>query len=59
MILDSEEQRNDLVSLLILVPVQGNLSQGVDRLVDRLKLYVQLIQQAKVEEKFKIGQDMK
>jgi len=51
MILDSEEQRNDLVSLLILVPVQGNLSQGVDRLVDRLKLYVQLIQQAKVEEK--------
>ena len=51
MILDSEEQRNDLVSLLILVPVQGNLSQGVDKLVDRLRLYVRLIQQAKVEEK--------
>jgi len=48
---DSEEQRNDLVSLLILVPVQGNLSQGVDKLVDRLRLYVRLIQQAKVEEK--------
>ena len=51
MILDSEEQRNDLVSLLILVPVQGNLSQGVDKIIDRLRFYVQLIQQAKVEEK--------
>jgi hypothetical protein len=51
MILDSEEQKQELLSLLVLVPIQGNLFQGIDKILDRIKLLIATIEKAKIEDK--------
>jgi len=49
MILDSEEQKQELLSLLAIVPFQGNISQGIDKMMDRVRQLMFLIQNAKIE----------
>ena len=51
MILDSEEQKQELLSLLSIVPFQGNIAQGIDKLMDKVRQLMVLIQMAKIEEK--------
>ena len=50
MILDSEQQKQNLISLLKLVPFQGNLSQGIDKLVNEVMDLIMLIEKAKIQE---------
>jgi hypothetical protein len=50
MILDSEEQKQNLLSLLAIVPFNGNISQGVDRMIMEVKNLMEVIKQAKVDD---------
>jgi|GEM_PF-4888023 len=47
MILDSEEQKQNLLSLLSIVPFNGNISQGVDRMVAQVRELMEVIKNAK------------
>ncbi len=49
MTLDNERQREELISLLKLVPIQGNLSQGIDKIVDSILALIKTIEGAKIE----------
>lgn len=50
MTLDSEKQKQDLLSLLAIVPFQGNISQGIDKFVMEVKQLMSEVQMAKVGE---------
>ena len=49
MILDSEEQKQNLLSLLAIVPFNGNISQGIDRMVMQVSELMGVVKNAKVE----------
>ena len=49
MILDSEEQKQNLLSLLAIVPFNGNISQGIDRMVMQVRELMGVVKNAKVE----------
>ena len=49
MILDSEKQKQDLVSLLKIVPFQGNITQGIDKMVGEVKALISAIEQAEIK----------
>lgn len=51
MILDSEEQKQNLLSLLAIVPFQGNISQGIDQMIARVKELMEIIKQARIDDK--------
>ena len=50
MILDSEQQRQNLISLLKMVPFQGNISQGIDKMVEEVRTLINQIEKAEVKE---------
>jgi hypothetical protein len=49
MILDSEEQKQELLSVLQIVPIQGTVSQGVHQLVQRLINLIESVKNASIE----------
>lgn len=49
MILDNEQQRQELLSLLSLVPIQGNLNQGVDKIIQSIMALIETIKNADVK----------
>lgn len=53
MILDNEKQKQDLISLLKIVPFQGTISQGIDQYIDMVKSLIVTIEKAEIEEKNK------
>lgn len=48
MILDSEEQKQNLLSLLAIVPFNGNISQGIDRMVSQVRELMVIVKQAEI-----------
>lgn len=50
MILDNEEQRQELLSVLQIVPIQGTFSQGVDQMVQRLGQLIETVKNASIKE---------
>ena len=48
MILDSEEQKQELLSVLQIVPIQGTFSQGVHQMVQRLGMLIETVRNATI-----------
>jgi len=48
MILDSEEQKQELLSVLQIVPIQGTFSQGIQQMVQRLGQLIETVKNATV-----------
>jgi hypothetical protein len=56
MILDSEEQKQELLSILQIVPIQGTFSQGIQQMVQRLGQLIETVKNAKIYDGITVNQ---